>query len=241
MRLDQYLVCNCDIKSRNKATELIKSGQVLVDDNIIKKPSYTIDNQDIKITASKIYVSRAAWKLKYFLDEIKDRYSLDLTDALALDIGSSTGGFTEIMLEYGIKDKDIYCVDVGTKQLDISLKNRVNLFENTDIRDFHTDKRFDIITCDVSFISVVSIFKYIDFFAKDKIIVLFKPQFEVGRLVKRDKNGVVLDKDAISNSRDIFISSAKSMGWVELYSSISKISGKDGNIEELFYFEKPKI
>jgi 23S rRNA (cytidine1920-2'-O)/16S rRNA (cytidine1409-2'-O)-methyltransferase len=233
MRLDQYLVKHQYVSSRNKALELIKNSKVLVDNQTITKPSFKITNQTIQLLSSKIYVSRSALKLKYFLDELNINLS---NDHIALDIGSSTGGFSEVLLEYGIKDLNIYCVDVGSNQLDTSLRDRVHLYEQTDIRNFDINKKFDIITCDVSFISVVSIFEYIDKLARDKIIVLFKPQFEVGRTAKRDSNGVVTDNILIGQARQRFLQEASKLNWELIYTNKSQVFGKNGNLEELFYF-----
>ena len=100
MRLDLYLTKNFDIQSRNKALELIKSNKVKVDGKIISKASFIVESSHIiELLEEDFYVSRAAYKLKYFLDE----FDLDLKDFQALDIGSSTGGFTQILLENGVK------------------------------------------------------------------------------------------------------------------------------------------
>lgn len=235
MRLDQYLTQNFDIQSRNKASEFIKSNKVKVNNKIISKPSYKVeDNDSIELLEDDFYVSRSAYKLKYFLDEI----SIDFEDKHALDIGSSTGGFTQILLNNNIKD--VNCVDVGSNQLHASLRNndKIRFSENCDIRNFSTENKFDIITCDVSFISLHNILHSIDILANDDIIILFKPQFEVGINVKRDKKGVVLDKKAIEKARVLFLEATSKLKWNLIYSSMSKLQGKDGNNEELFYFKK---
>jgi len=235
MRLDQYLTQYFDIQSRNKASEFIKSNKVKVNNKIISKPSYKVeDNDSIELLEDDFYVSRSAYKLKYFLDEI----SINFEDKNALDIGSSTGGFTQILLNNNIKD--VNCVDVGSNQLHESLRNneKIKFFENCDIRNFSTENKFDVITCDVSFISLHNILHSIDILANDAIIILFKPQFEVGINVKRDKKGVVLDKKAIEKARLLFLEATSMLKWNLIYSSMSKLQGKDGNNEELFYFKK---
>ncbi len=233
MRLDLYLTNNFDIQSRNKASELIKSKKVKCNGIIISKPSFNIElDTKVEILEEDFYVSRAAYKLKYFLDEIK----LDLKDKNALDIGSSTGGFTQILLQNDIAR--VTCVDVGSNQLHKKIKEdkRICFFENTDIRDFTSDESFDIVTCDVSFISILNIIEDIHRLAKKDIIILFKPQFEVGNNVKRNKKGVVKDKNAINKARDKFLDKTIQLKWNLKYSNISKVQGKDGNEEELFYF-----
>jgi len=134
MRLDQYIKERFNIQSRNKANELIKSNKIKVNNQIINKPSYEVNEySDIEILEEDFYVSRAAYKLKYFLEEIP---KLKLENKNALDIGSSTGGFTQILLEQNIKH--VTCVDVGSNQLHERIKDRdkITFFENTDIRVF---------------------------------------------------------------------------------------------------------
>ncbi|QDF29619.1 23S rRNA (cytidine-2'-O)-methyltransferase TlyA [Halarcobacter anaerophilus] len=235
MRLDLYLTKNFDIQSRNKAHEIIKSNKVKVDGKTVSKPSFLVDETSkIELLEEDFYVSRAAYKLKHFLDEIK----IDLKNKEALDIGSSTGGFTQILLLNSIKK--VTCVDVGSNQLHEKIKNdkRIVFFEKQDIRKFQSDKKFDLVTCDVSFISILNILKEIDSFAKNEIIILFKPQFEVGTNVKRDKKGVVKDKKAVLKAREKFLDQTKLLNWKLKYNSQSKLEGKEGNEEELFYFNK---
>ncbi|MCG3706879.1 TlyA family RNA methyltransferase [Aliarcobacter butzleri] len=236
MRLDMYLTTNFNIQSRNKATELIKSNKVKCDGEIITKPSFNVlDFHKIELLEDDFYVSRAAYKLKFFLQELKN---FDLKDKNALDIGSSTGGFTQILLENEIKK--VTCVDVGTNQLHERIKynDKINFFENTDIRNFESDEIFDIVTCDVSFISILNIIDAINTLASKDIIILFKPQFEVGSNVKRDKKGIVKDNNAIQKARDSFLNKTNILNWTLKYSNISKLQGKDGNVEEFFYFSK---
>ncbi|MDN5114518.1 23S rRNA (cytidine-2'-O)-methyltransferase TlyA [Aliarcobacter butzleri] len=236
MRLDMYLTTNFNIQSRNKATELIKSNKVKCDGEIITKPSFNVlDFHKIELLEDDFYVSRAAYKLKFFLQELKN---FDLKDKNALDIGSSTGGFTQILLDNKIKK--VTCVDVGTNQLHERIKynDKINFFENTDIRNFESDEIFDIVTCDVSFISILNIIDAINTLASKDIIILFKPQFEVGSNVKRDKKGIVKDNNAIQKARDNFLNKTNILNWTLKYSNISKLQGKDGNVEEFFYFSK---
>ncbi|WP_368030729.1 TlyA family RNA methyltransferase [Arcobacter sp. s6] len=236
MRLDLYLTKTFNIQSRNKACELIKSEKVKIDGVIISKPSFNVEqNHKIEILEDDFYVSRAAYKLKYFLQELAN---LILENKNALDIGSSTGGFTQILLENNVLK--VSCVDVGSNQLHERIKynSKINFFENTDIRDFKSEDIFEIVTCDVSFISILHIIEDINRLASKDIIILFKPQFEVGTNVKRDKKGVVKDKNAIIKSREKFLEYTKNLKWKLIYSSMSKLQGKDGNEEELFYFSK---
>jgi 23S rRNA (cytidine1920-2'-O)/16S rRNA (cytidine1409-2'-O)-methyltransferase len=236
MRLDLYLTQTFNIQSRNKALELIKSDKVKIDGAIISKPSFNVEqNHKVEILEDDFYVSRAAYKLKYFLQELKH---FELNNINALDIGSSTGGFTQVLLENEVSS--VTCVDVGSNQLHERIKYhpKITFFENTDIRNFQSKEIFDIVTCDVSFISILNILNDINRLAPKDIIILFKPQFEVGTNVKRDKKGVVKDKNAILRARQKFVDSTLALNWNLKYSSLSKLQGKDGNEEELFYFSK---
>ena len=235
MRLDNYLVKNGFFESRNRAQEAIKKGLVSVDKRVVNKPSFKVASNSIEINYEKFYVSRAARKLEEYLKE----FYIDFKDKRVLDIGSSTGGFTQIALEYGAKSVD--CVDVGSNQLHSSLKEslRVNVYEGCDIRDFR-GKGYDIILSDLSFISLLKVVESIDAKAKAKttIVLLFKPQFEVGLNIKRNSKGVVQDKEAIIRAKEAFLEKTKELKWLLLDRRISKISGREGNIEEFFTFKK---
>jgi len=235
MRLDLYLIKHFNIQSRNKAHEIIKAHKVKINNKVVLKPSFKVcENCNIELLEENFYVSRAAYKLKYFLSEVP----IDLKNLIALDIGSSTGGFTQILLENNVKQ--VNCVDIGTKQLHKKIKNdkRIIFFENQDIRTYKSNITFDIVTCDVSFISILKIIEYINKLAKNKIIILFKPQFEVGIDIKRDKKGVIKDKKAILDNKKIFLDKCHILNWKLKYNSTSKLKGKEGNEEEFFYFNK---
>jgi 23S rRNA (cytidine1920-2'-O)/16S rRNA (cytidine1409-2'-O)-methyltransferase len=236
MRLDKLIYQTRNLQSRNKASEYIKNGKVKVDGKTITKPSFEVsETSQIFLDEEYFYVSRSAKKLKYFLEEIED---INLKDKNALDIGSSTGGFTQVLLEYGVKS--VSCVDVGSNQLHESIRSnkKVKIFENTDIKDFVPNTTFDIVTCDVSFISVCDILDHINRLAHDTIIILFKPQYEVGREVKRDSKGVVKDQVAIDRAKRKFETLCTALYWKLEYSSVSKVEGKEGNIEELYFYKK---
>lgn len=237
-RLDNYLVEKDLTGSRNKAQELIKDGLVSVNGKTILKSSYKLDNSDkVLVGEHKEYVSRSAHKLNAFLDELK----LDVKDKVALDIGSSTGGFTQVLLDYGVSE--VSAVDVGKEQLHVSLRNdsRVYSYESCDIRKFESDKEFNLVVSDVSFISLLNILDDVDRLANDKIILLFKPQFEVGREAKRDNNGVVLDDKAIVRAMQKFEDACELKGWKLVLKSPSKLTGKEGNLEYCYYYKHSNI
>ncbi|ACM93513.1 hemolysin A [Nautilia profundicola AmH] len=235
MRLDQYLVTNEYTFSRNKAQEIIKSGYVKVNDKIIKKPSFKIAETDsVEVLQNDGYVSRAAYKLKNYLQ----KHGINFENKTVLDIGSSTGGFTQVALEEGAQK--VVSVDVGREQLHETLRSnpKIELFENTDIREFSYPEKFDVIVSDVSFISLLKIIDKIDELSKNEIILLFKPQFEVGKEVKRDKRGVVTDKEAIQKAKENFEKECMNFGWELVRSEESSIKGKEGNTEFIYHFKK---
>ena len=236
MRFDNYVASVLNI-SRNKASELIKSGKVLINGEICTKVSSEVSEAKISLL-DEIYVGRGALKLKSFLEAMK----FDLAGKNALDIGSSTGGFMQILLERGVKG--VTGVDVGTDQLDASLRSdeRVKIYEKTDVREFaktHQNK-FDLITCDVSFISLAEILPAICELASENslIIMLFKPQFEVGVGVKRNKKGVVTDAKAVNLAMKRFEVLASSFKFELIACKECEVKGKEGNAEFFYAFNK---
>lgn len=235
MRLDSCLVERGLVESRNKAQQLIKENAVSVDGKIVDKVSFDVtDEMKVEVAETDLYVSRAAIKLKGFLPYTE----WDLKGLRALDIGSSTGGFTQVLLENGVES--VTCVDVGSGQLHPSLRSdgRVRVHENTDIRDFASETPFDIVTCDVAFIALEHIIDAIDRLSSRYIVVLFKPQFEVGREAKRDKNGVVKDERAIAKAMIRFEDMCALKGWKMIAKEVAHISGKEGNQETCYGFVK---
>ena len=235
-RLDHYLVEENLVPSRNKAQALIKDGFISVNNKVILKSSFKVkvDEDTVSIKEHDSYVSRSAHKLKEFLKEL----NLDIKDRVALDIGSSTGGFTQVLLENDVAE--VSAVDVGKDQLHKSLLSdaRVFSYESCDIRKFQSEKEFEIVVSDVSFISLLYILDDVDRLASDKIILLFKPQFEVGREAKRDNHGVVLDAKVIESAMIKFENACEEKGWNLVLKSPSKLTGKEGNLEYCYYFKK---
>ena len=207
MRLDDKVKEIFNI-SKTKAQKYIREGIVKIDDKIITKPGYILKNlkdeekYNIEIIEEKnkyIYVSQGALKLKKAVEEFNLQEILK--DNICIDIGSSTGGFTEILLENGVKK--VYSIDVGTSQLDKELKknNKVISIENTDFRNIQIDKEnkfqndnIDTIVGDLSFISLKKIIDKIVEISPKNIILLIKPQFEAGEDIARKYNGVIDDK-----------------------------------------------
>ena len=207
MRLDDKVKEIFNI-SKTKAQKYIREGIVKVDNKIITKPGYILkdlkdeEKYNIEIIEEKnkyIYVSQGALKLKKAVEEFK--LEEILKDNICIDIGSSTGGFTEILLENDVKK--VYSIDVGTSQLDEKLKrnNKVISIENTDFRNIQIDKdnkfqndNIDTIVGDLSFISLKKIIDKIVEILPKNMILLIKPQFEVGEDIARKYSGVIDDK-----------------------------------------------
>ena len=235
MRLDNYIFEKGFAQSRNKASELIKEGSVWVNGNVERKSSFEVCEND-KVDVEKIsqYVSRAGLKLRGFINEL----SLHVKGADVLDIGSSTGGFVQVWLEEDVKS--VTAVDVGSEQLHPSLKvdNRIILHENSDIRLFNPNKTYDMVSCDVSFIGIGTLIEHINRLAKKDIIILFKPQFEVGKDVKRSTKGVVKDGSAIMRAQNQFEAQTTTLGWQLMDKRESLLKGKEGNVETFYYFKQ---
>ncbi len=236
MRVDKYLVDNGYFESRNRALEAIKSGKVKVDGRVIKPSFKMAIGTKVEVEDEKFYISRAGRKLDAFLAN----HTIDMEGKRALDIGSSTGGFAQILLDSGVDS--LVCIDVGRDQLHSSLRDdtRVTLHEEMDIRKFESSKRFEIISCDVSFISILMITDDIDRLSQGgtDIVILYKPQFEVGRDVRRDSKGVVVDLDAIEKKKEIFELHCEVLEWELKYQIASKVVGKSGNQEYIYHFVK---
>lgn len=238
MRIDVYLVKNGLVKSREKAVMLIKSHSVAVDGKIVEKPSFNVENNKVEVLEKLKYVSRGGYKLEKALRE----FLISPLNKTALDIGASTGGFTDCLLQHGASV--VYALDVGHGQLDEELKNNVKVvnMENTDIRkleesgDKYTD--FDIITADVSFISLSSVIPCLFKLASDNsdIVLLVKPQFEAGRGYR--KNGIVKDKNTHISVLDNIIKQAHENNLYVCGLTFSPIKGGDGNIEYLMHLKK---
>lgn len=240
-RLDVYLHNKGYASSRERAKQLIQESCVYVNDKLAEKPSIKVTDEDlIKVNNIFSYVGRGADKLK----KAAEFFKIDFEGMTAVDIGASTGGFTDYLLKHGAKK--VYAVDVGHNQLHESLKNdkRVINLEDTNIRYADASvfaEPIDIVTVDVSFISLNLILPKIVEISHDntKIVVLIKPQFEAGR-ENIGKNGIVKDKKVhlmVLNNIEKYLSNND----LHLESiTYSPIKGGDGNIEYLALISKHK-
>lgn len=235
-RLDHALVARGLTSSRSQAENWIRLGKVTVDGKTLTKPGYFVrGSADVKLVAEEQYVSRAGLKLA----SVAKVLNLNFKDAVVLDVGSSTGGFTDYSLRNGAKK--VYAVDVGTDQLHLSLRGneRIELHEKTDIRDFIIEGDMpDIIVIDVSFISLREILPYI---AKQlsapntQIAAMLKPQFEAGR---NQTNKGIIKNEAVR--RQIL---KEFETWAKQYFVVrdkrdSDVAGAKGN-QERFYLLTP--
>ncbi|WQT47215.1 TlyA family RNA methyltransferase [Helicobacter pylori] len=234
MRLDYALFNQHLVNSREKAKALVLKNQVLVNKMVVSKPSFMVREGDkIELISTNLFVSRAGEKLAAFLED----HFIDFKEKVVLDVGASKGGFSEVALLKGAKK--VLCVDVGKMQLDESLKQekRIECYEECDIRGFKTPEKIDLALCDVSFISLYCILEAI-LPLSDEFLTLFKPQFEVGRATKRNKKGVVVDKEAILNTLENFKNHLKTKDFQILKIQESLVKGKNGNVEFFIHFKR---
>ncbi|WP_316013697.1 TlyA family RNA methyltransferase [Roseobacter sp. HKCCA0434] len=233
MRLDRALVARGLAPSRSRAAQLVAEGVVLVDGTPARKPSLEVaDAQALALTHDPIpWVSRAALKLVHALD------AFELAPhGIALDLGASTGGFTQVLLERGAGH--VYALDVGHGQLhpDIAADPRVTRMDGVNARDITADllPPLDWIVTDVSFISLEKALPPALALARPgaRLVALVKPQFEVGP-AHVGKGGIVKDASVREAARDRIAAFLTAEGWTVESTTQSPITGSDGNIEYL--------
>lgn len=315
MRLDIALVKGGIFDSRQKASEAIKAGFVRLDNSTITKPAFIVDkdldlSSHLVLAKDSAYVSRAAFKLKGFLEDLGVDSDFG-AGKVAVDIGASRGGFSQILLEFGFGR--VVCVDVGSNQLHSKLKShpRIEAFENCDVREFakryevkcnegqydespkqcakqeskrqsldfvanettqrnltppkpilpksapqpqlapkstplslptpltpsKSTKPFDLLVCDVSFIGLEKIFDSLEVLS-DEMILLYKPQFEVGTQAKRNKKGVLKEPNLIQKNLARFREMLIQRGFCIRHSAKSHIKGKQGNAEFFVHIQR---
>jgi 23S rRNA (cytidine1920-2'-O)/16S rRNA (cytidine1409-2'-O)-methyltransferase len=240
-RIDKLLVDRGLAESRTRAQALVMAGSVLVDEQLVNKPSEKFPKQaKIRIkprSEAAGYVSRGGLKLEAALS----RFAIDVRGLVCLDVGASTGGFTHCLLQHGAGK--VVAVDVGHNQIDWKLRNdaRVEVREGVNARylspaDF--DTKFDLVTIDVAFISATKILSAVTTLLSDggRIVTLIKPQFEVGK-GEVGKGGIV--KDPAQHERVITAvnAAAESLGLKVRGVITSPIQGADGNVEFLALYE----
>ena len=237
-RIDVMLVERGLAPSRENAKRLIESGRVTVNGKVLTKPSKTVDADALIAAERERYVSRGGYKLEKAIEGFK----INVKGMSFMDCGASTGGFTDCLLQHGAEK--VWAVDVGTSQLQEKLLNdeRVVSIENTNIR--YIDKydwmeSLGGVVMDVSFISAELVLKRLFEVVSDKAfyIVLIKPQFEAGK-EHLNKNGIVNDKKVHASVIRRIADFALLYGYTATKLTYSPITGGDGNVEYLIYFDK---
>ncbi|MBA2278899.1 TlyA family RNA methyltransferase [Candidatus Saccharibacteria bacterium] len=233
-RLDQYLAASGLVSTRSQAESYIRLGKVRVNGKIVIKAGELVaETAAVELTSKEQYVSRAGLKLASVAELLK----LDFKSKIVLDVGSSTGGFTDYALQHGAEK--VIAVDVGTNQLHPTFQGhpKIELHEQTDIRGFQPSEVSDIIIIDVSFISLKEILPHISKISDEhtQIVAMLKPQFEAGDstkhkgVIKNDKIRRQILQDFEMWSRKYFVIKNK---------ADSEVAGAKGNQERFYLLKK---
>ena len=239
IRLDVYLYSNNYFPSREKAKEAIASNIVYVNGKICTKAGEKInENSKIELKGDTLkYVSRAGLKL----EKASKEFNIDFNNKIVLDVGASTGGFTDYAIQNGAKK--VYAVDVGANQLNEIIKNNpkvVNL-EKTDFRTLSLPNiKIDIAVCDCSFISLKLLLpKFKEILQEgSQLVTLIKPQFECGVEIAKKTQGVIKDSKLQEKIKNEIISIFQQNGFTLIGTCDSPILGTAGNKEFLAYYKK---
>jgi 23S rRNA (cytidine1920-2'-O)/16S rRNA (cytidine1409-2'-O)-methyltransferase len=240
-RLDLLLVQRGDFESREKARRTIMAGRVRVDGRVVDKPGAPVGpDAAVEVAApAEPFVSRGGRKLAHALDH----FAVDVTGAVCLDVGASTGGFTDCLLQRGAAR--VYAVDVGYGQLDYGLRrdDRVVVMERVNARHLapgDVPEPCDLATFDLSFISLVKVVPSVAALVRSggRLVTLIKPQFEVGK-GRVGKGGIVRDETVRRDTIEQRVADLEAVGlhcagWID-----SPITGAQGNLEALAVFSKP--
>ena len=233
-RLDVELVRRGLVQSRSQAENYIKLGDVYVNNKVIQKAGTPVSKTDvIELKSVGKYVSRAGLKLASVAEKLK----VNFAGKVVLDVGSSTGGFTDYALQHGAKK--VFAVDVGTEQLHPSLRSdeRIELHEKTDIRDFMPNEPVDVVVIDVSFISLRDILPHVAKIAtkSTEIIGMLKPQFEAGR---RQTNKGVIKNNSVRRKILADFELWSERCFVIIDKRDSEVAGQKGNVERFYKLQK---
>lgn len=232
-RLNQRVAADKLVPTPSQAESVIRLGEVTVNGKVITKPGHYVGPNDVIVLADKQrYVSRAGLKLASVASKLRVRFD----DTVVLDVGSSTGGFTDFAVRNGARK--VFAVDVGTEQLHPSLRDdpRIELHEKTDIRDFVPPETPDVVVMDVSFISLREILPHIAAIADShtQIVAMLKPQFEAGRgqankgVIKNDSVRRQILKDFEAWTKELFVIVDK---------ADSDVAGAKGNRERFYLLQ----
>lgn len=231
MRLDKYLTEKGLVKSRSQGQDIIKRGFVKVNDQVVLKTGYDIKEDDlIAVEKEVFYVSRGAEKILHAIH----MFDIDLSEKTVVDVGASTGGFTQVCLSQGASK--VYAYDVGKNQLDNQLRvdKRIISFEETNILDVKLPPH-DMCVIDVSFTSIIPILTHVMQFSNE-IVFLLKPQYETDG--KHLKKGVIKSEKTQQQVIEKTIQAINNIKFKLIGFTPSPITGKDGNKEYLFYITR---
>lgn len=237
IRLDVFLVDHGHFESREKAKQEILAGNVLVDERRLKPSDFVTEKNVIRIINKMPFVSRGGYKLEKAINV----FALELENKVCIDVGASTGGFTDVMLQNGAKH--VFSVDVGYGQLHYKLRkdDRVSCMERYNARNMKKEDfqiEIDFASMDVSFISILLIFPALKSVLKPggQVVALIKPQFETSK-EKVGKNGVVRDPATHLEVVENILAGAKEIGYCCKGLDFSPIKGPEGNIEYIALFD----
>lgn len=234
-RLDVVMAARRIVASRSQAESYVGLGLVKVNGRIATKSAQLVSEDDkIQLTAEEQYVSRAALKLK----SAAKVFALDFRDKTVLDVGSSTGGFTQYALQHGATK--VIAVDVGTDQLHPSLKGnaRIELHEKTDIRNYHNTEHIDMVVGDVSFISLREVLPHVATLVdtQTNIVAMVKPQFEAGQSNLKHKGVIKNDKIRREILKDFETWALRDFRILQ--KADSQVPGSKGNVERFYLLRK---
>ena len=234
MRLDLALVQRSLYSTRARAVAAIKAGLVSINGVLAKKPSQDVVDSD-GLTGGALPYSSGRGSLK--LERALEYFKINPENMVCLDVGASTGGFTEVLINHGAAR--VYAVDVGTNQLIPELREspRVVSLEQTDIRALPVQSVVDLIVIDVSFISLTNIVECLRPWGAKTIVALIKPQFEVAREVAAKYNGVIKSAELHQESINHVVNAFEKCGFKSVGVTESPVKGGSGNTEFLACFK----
>ena len=237
MRLDFYLTENGYFDSRTKAKQAIERGEIFVNDKQIEKPSFdVVDSPKIKHVYVNKYVSLGGFKIEKALKD----FNYSVKDLVVADVGASTGGFTDCLIQNGAKQ--VYAIDLNDTLLHNDLKNnnKVSLIVKNakELTKTDFDAEIDLLVADLSFISITQVIPtFSNLINKGKnMLLLIKPQFEIGQY-KKFKNGIVRDEKIHSSVCENVVKAAQQFGFKKINITTAPLN-KDKNLEFLILFEK---
>ena len=237
MRLDFYLVENGYFDSRTKAKQAIERGEIFINGKKIEKPAFdVVDTPDVKHVFASKFVSLGGFKIEKALND----FEYPVNDLIVADIGASTGGFTDCLIQKGAKK--VYAVDLNDQLLHKELKDndKVKLIVKNakDLEASDFDEDLDLLVADLSFISITQVIPAFSHLINKgkKMLLLIKPQFEIGQY-KKFKNGIIRDEKIHLSVCEKVIDTAKQFGFEKIQLTTAPLN-KDKNIEFLILFDK---